>query len=76
MNKISFVKFKFDINEGIKSLPKHWRKGQKVFNYIDQVYGVARTVQFEKHIDCFHDDRQIEAFIKESYEVFKNNNFN
>ena len=32
--------------------PKNWREGQKVFNYVDQVFGIARYIQFNKGIDC------------------------
>jgi hypothetical protein len=56
--------------------PKSWRKGQAVFNYIDRSYGVARALQFEKHIDCFFNDDLIDEFInaayKEYYERTKN----
>ena len=45
--------------------PKEWRKGQFVFNRIEQLYGnVAREVQHEDCIDCFYDDSAIEEFIK------------
>jgi hypothetical protein len=47
--------------------PKKWRSGQAVFNYIDNVYGVARQVQFEDKIDCFYDDSKIDDFIIASY---------
>ena len=59
--------FKNDIYSGIKELPENWRKGQKVFNYIDKKYGVARTVQFDRGIDCFYNDDMIDKFIEESY---------
>ena len=52
--------------------PKNWREGQAVFNYIDEVYGVARIVQFHENIDCFYDDSQIDAFIVESAEIITN----
>lgn len=44
--------------------PEEWRKGQFVFNRIEQLYGVARKVQFEDCIDCFYNDAAIEDFIK------------
>ena len=45
--------------------PKEWRKGQFVFNRIEQLYGdVARKVQHEDYIDCFYNDSAIEEFIK------------
>ena len=40
--------------------PSHWREGQFVFNTINSLYGVARTVQFNDKIDCFYDDSKID----------------
>ena len=47
----------------------NWRFGQAVFNYIDTQYGVARVVQFDRHIDCFYDDSKVTAFISACYDV-------
>lgn len=44
--------------------PPQWRKGQFVFNYIDQVYGVARDVQFKDNVDCFYNDDKIDTFLE------------
>ena len=44
--------------------PKNWREGQAVFNYVGEVYGVARDAQFGYHVDCFYDDEKINAFIE------------
>lgn len=52
--------------------PQCWRDGQFVFNYIDEKYGVARSVQFIDGVDCFYDDSKIEEFITRSYEYIKN----
>lgn len=52
--------------------PKGWRKGQSVFNYIDQVYGLARYIQFEKGVDCFYNDNKIDAFLKEAVDIINN----
>ena len=60
MNKKDFIA---EIRNAMKNKPAHWRNGQAVFNYIDSTYGIARRVQFEKHVDCFHDDSKIEQFI-------------
>ena len=49
--------------------PKGWRKGQRVFNYIDDVYGIARRIQFEKHVDCFHNDDAIDAFLDAAADI-------
>ena len=47
--------------------PKEWRRGQAVFNYIDETYNVARQVQFIDNVDCFYDDELIDQFILLSY---------
>jgi hypothetical protein len=44
--------------------PSNWRKGQFVFNYIDEKYNVARAVQFVDKVDCFYDDKNIDNFIQ------------
>ena len=59
--------FKNDIYSGIKELPENWRKGQKIFNYIDRKYGVSRIVQFDHGVDCFYNNDMIDKFIEESY---------
>lgn len=64
---MTFEEFREDILKNIKTLPENWRKGQKVFNYIERKYGVARTVQFDHGVDCFYNDDIIDKFIKESY---------
>lgn len=51
------------INQIVK--PEGWREGQFVFNVIEDYFGaVAREVQFEDRVDCFHDDKQIDNFIQ------------
>lgn len=59
------------VMNGIEELPASWRKGQKVFNYIDANYNVARTVQFENGVDCFHRDDKIEEFINCAYDLLE-----
>lgn len=44
--------------------PPYWRKGQFVFNYIDQIYGVARKIQFKDNVDCFYNDDKIDEFLE------------
>jgi hypothetical protein len=56
--------FKQEIYNWMPNKPKNWREGQAVFNYIDEVYGVARTVQFHENVDCFYDDSKIDVFIE------------
>lgn len=54
--------------------PEHLRKGQYIFNWIDEHYqipkqfnfkncSIARQVQFIDKIDCFHDDSKIDEFL-------------
>ena len=64
---MTFEEFKEDVFKNIKTLPENWRKGQKVFNYIDAKYHVARKAQFDYGIDCFYNDDLINKFIEESY---------
>lgn len=52
-----------EINEAINHKPAEWRRGQFVFNYIDEKYGIAREVQFKHGIDCFYDDNNIDKFL-------------
>lgn len=49
--------------------PKNWRDGQYVFNYIDQVYGIARHIQFKEGIDCFYDDSKIDVFLEKAVKI-------
>ena len=68
MEKMTLEDFRADVLTAMENRPKEWRKGQFVFNYIDEKYRVARYVQFIDGIDCFHNDEKIEAFIVRSYE--------
>mgnify|MGYP003289162098 CR=1 FL=1 len=52
-----------------KLAPEHYRKGQSVFNYIDEFFGLARHLQFNCHVDCFYDDSQVECFLSEAYKL-------
>lgn len=49
--------------------PKEWREGQFVFNMVDELYGVARIVQFHYNIDCFYNDDMIDKFIEVSCDI-------
>lgn len=64
--------FKREVLSALENKPKKWRKGQYVFNYIDNKYGVARYVQFVDEVDCFYDDKQIDKFINRSFKAIKN----
>lgn len=64
---MTYEDFRNDVFEAINKKPSYWRDGQAVFNYIDEVYGIARQVQFIDNIDCFHNDENIEAFLVAAY---------
>ena len=54
--------------------PKNWRKGQSVFNYIGNVYGIERTIQFKWGIDCFYNDNNIDEFLNKAVEIINHGN--
>lgn len=60
---------KQEIYNWISNKPKNWREGQAVFNYVDEVYGVARIAQFKHHVDCFYWDDTIDEFIEKCAEI-------
>lgn len=49
--------------------PKDWREGQFVFNMVNHLYGVARTVQFSCGVDCFYNDSKIDEFLIKAVEI-------
>ena len=66
--------FKQEIEFAIQDCPSNWRYGQKVFNYLDVKYKVAREIQFNDEIDCFYDDNKVDLFIEKAYNrLFANN---
>ena len=66
---MTYEDFKADVFKNIKNLPDNWRKGQKVFNYIESKYKIARIVQFDCGIDCFYRDDLIDKFLEKAYEL-------
>ncbi len=43
----------------VAKCPKNWRRGQSVFNVIEEQFGsIARDVQFIDGVDCFYDDSE------------------
>ena len=65
---ITYDEFVQDVWNLVKDCPKNWRKGQSVFNVVDENYNVARIVQFVDHIDCFYNDNMIDKFLQKAYE--------
>ena len=66
---MTYEEFREDVLNGIKAFQNNWRKGQKVFNYIDSKYHVVRKVQFDYGIDCFYRDDLIDNFLEKAYEL-------
>lgn len=66
--------FRASILTAMLNKPKEWRDGQFVFNYIDDIYCVARHVQYYDGVDCFYDDTKIDEFINRSYIALMNLN--
>lgn len=66
---MTYEEFREDVLNGIKTFQNDWRKGQKVFNYIDSKYRVARKVQFDYGVDCFYKNDLIDKFIETSYKL-------
>jgi hypothetical protein len=64
---MTYEKFIAELWEEVAKSPKDWRKGQAVFNVIDEKWNVARKVQFEDGVDCFYDDKQIDLFIDKAW---------
>ena len=67
---MTYEEFRGDIFKNIKDLPNSWRKGQKVFNYIESKYKIARKVQFDYDVDCFYRDDLIDKLSDGSYACF------
>lgn len=67
MNRKQFNDF---IDEKLKKCPDTLRKGQAVFNIIDEYFHVARAVQFTDGVDCFYRDDKIEEFIDKAYKRY------
>lgn len=71
LNCASFEKFVKEVMDEAEKRPEFIRKGQAVFNYVDEFYGVARTAQHKHNIDCFYDDSKIDDFLKICYNLIK-----
>jgi hypothetical protein len=72
---MKYEDFIVKIWETVDSCPKEWRKGQKVFNVCDELFGgTARDVQFIDGIDCFYEDKYIDNFINAVWERLNDDN--
>lgn len=66
--KMKFDDFQSDILFALANhRPSCMRKGQFVYNYIHEKYGVANAVQYIDEVDCYNNDSKIDSFIKRAY---------
>lgn len=72
---MTYEEFITEIWERVAASPQGWRKGQAVFNIIDERWGVAREVQFVDGIDCFYNDDKIQEFIDHAWIILKDRFF-
>ena len=64
---MTYEDFITELWKKVEMSPSCWRKGQAVFNVIDDTWGVARDVQFIDRVDCFYDDTKIDLFIDKAW---------
>ena len=64
---MTYEQFITELWEEVAKSPKSWRKGQAVFNVIDEKWNVARKVQFEDGVDCFYNDDLVDLFIDKAW---------
>lgn len=70
----SYEEFRNECLAVAENRPSHIRKGQAIFNYVDEMYGVAREAQFVHGIDCYYLDNKIDEFIICTYNILKDLN--
>lgn len=65
----TFTEFANDVYTTAAEYPACIRKGQGVFNAVEELFGsqVARNVQFVEGVDCFYNDNAISEFLTVAY---------
>lgn len=71
---ITYEEFKNECLTVAENRHSHIRKGQAIFNYVDEKYDVAREAQFVHGIDCYYLDDKIDELIKCTYNILKDLN--
>mgnify|MGYP003557911721 FL=1 len=71
---ITYEEFKNECLAVAENRSHYLRKGQAIFNYVDEMYGIAREAQFVHGIDCYYLDNKIDEFIKCTYNILKDLN--
>ena len=76
MTKEEFIKEVTDIADRWCERFPELRRGQAIFNCVDDNYGpVARKVQHKDNVDCFYDDSLIDEFFDHCWEYMKDWNW-
>lgn len=70
---MTYEEFIEDINRMIEERPPYFRKGQAVYNYIHEKYGVSDDIQHYDDVDCFYRDQDIDLFCQLAYKRIMNN---
>lgn len=63
--------FKDLVLKKVEECPRAWRKGQAVFNVVDEQFNVAREVQFVDGVDCYYDDTKIDEFLQHAWVAYQ-----
>ena len=66
-SKMKFEDFQSDILCALANKPSCMKKGQFVYTYIHEKYGVANAVQYIDDVDCYNNDSKIDSFIQHAY---------
>lgn len=66
----NYEDFKVFVMKKVGECPRCWRKGQAVFNVVDEQFNVAREVQFVDNVDCYYDDTKIEDFLHHAWVAY------
>lgn len=67
---MTYEEFVNEIKTAAAGCPAEWRRGQSVFNVIEERYHVGHKVR-ELGADCFYDDSLIEKFIRKAWDFVR-----
>lgn len=59
--------FRDDVLTAMKNKPESLRDGQFVLNYINEKYGGVSLNNYISLVDCYYNDKNIDAFINECF---------
>ena len=65
--KMTLEEFRDDVLTAMKNKPESLRDGQFVFNYINEKYGGVSLNNYISLVDCYYNDKNIDAFINECF---------